>query len=435
MNTPAGTPTKRKHNISYNSPSFKKNKSQYSNQNLNIFINEGEYSLDPNFKEYLISRIPILTDNILYGLVIEYCLIINNKKKRKVGDISSILNNITVYLTQLKNESIQKINEIRMNIENNRLIEKKHPKTGELFKLFKLSNKIIKTHSITPDALIETFINCILHYCSNIHRIKSVTNTRLNYSTNNKLYQSMNIAPGMELGYFVIILYNSDLPNTEKNKILLSVLKTIATKLKELQDSCGFIHGDLNLGNVFVTFDDEDETALPEITFIDYGYSSVRLPLNSTETLIISSPTEINIVRTKPFDIISEPHLRAIDMYHLIDDLDCINNNDSKINNKKSYTSFKDFINKIKSLYNLMNTKITRQHKKNIREYNSTRQNRRKFTSSPYFKIDDERYKIFIPKNFLEIKLNSNNIIMKKLSVVQETTKKPSMFGINNNNN
>ena len=403
-----------------------------SKQRINITNHNEIYSLIPTFKDYLLSRIPILADPQLYSLVIEYCLILNNKK---IGDVEYILNEIKKYLNILKNKSIQKINEIRMNLENNRLIEKKHPKTGELFKLFKLSNKIIKTHSITPEGLIETFINCILYYCSNIHNIGSVTNSSLQYSTNNKLYQSMNIAHGMDLGHFVIMLYNSDLQITEKNEILLSVLQTIAFKLKQLQESCGFIHGDLNLGNVFVHFDDNNENIPPEITFIDYGYSSVRLPFNSTETFIISAPTEINIRRNRPFDIITDPYLKAVDMYHLIDDLSYIDNNDSKFNDKKNYSAFKQFIDNIKSLYNLTNTKITRQHKKNIGNFNSTKQNRRKFTSSQYFMIDTEKYQILIPENFLKIKLNSNGKIIKKSSVVKQTTKKPSMFGNNNNNN
>jgi aspartyl aminopeptidase len=112
-----------------------------------------------------------------------------------------------------------------------------------------------------------------------------------------------------------------------------------------------------------------------------------------------------------------------------------IDNNDSKFNDKKNYTAFKQFIDNIKSLYNLTNTKITRQHKKNIGNFNSTKQNRRKFTSSQYFMIDTEKYQILIPENFLKIKLNSNGKIIKKSSVVQQTTKKSSMFGNNNNNN
>ena len=354
------TPTKKisgKRTTMYKSPNSNMYESPSSKQRINI----EEYSLKPEFKDYLLSCIPILADPQLYSLVIEYCLILNNKK---IGDVVNILNDIKAYLDILKNKSIQKMNEIRMNMNMKmNIIEKKHPKTGELFKLFKLSNKIIKTHSITPDGLIETFINCILYYCSNIHNIGSVTNSSLQYSTNNKLYQSMNIAEGMDLGSFVIMLYNSDLEKSEKNKILLSVLQRIATKLQQLQESCGFIHGDLNLGNVFVSFDDKNETIPPEITFIDYGYSSVRLPINSTETFIISAPTEINIRRGTPFDIKIEPHLKAVDMYHLIDDLSCIDNN-GKFIDERSYTSFKKFIKDIKDLYILTSTKIPRYEQK-----------------------------------------------------------------------
>jgi RIO-like serine/threonine protein kinase len=62
----------------------------------------------------------------------------------------------------------------------------------------------------------------------------------------------MNIAKGVELWEFIVLLYNSNLDIDKKNKILLSVLHSIAYKLQQLQESCGFVHGDLNLGNVFV---------------------------------------------------------------------------------------------------------------------------------------------------------------------------------------
>jgi tRNA A-37 threonylcarbamoyl transferase component Bud32 len=262
----------------------------------------------------------------------------------------------------------------------------------------------------------------------------------------------MNIAQGMELGHFIIMLYNNDLDINEKNKILLSVLQTIANKLQELQESCGFIHGDLNVGNVFVNFDEVNETAPPEITFIDYGYSSVRLLFENGTDLIVTSPTEINITRSKPFDIRREPHLRAVDMYHLIDDLSSIDDNDGKFKHKKYYSAFKEFINKIKSSYNLINTKITRRNKTEIGNFNRTKQNRRKFTTSGYFMIDNERYKILLPENFLNIELNTNGeillpknffkielnangkIINTTISNVKQQNKVKSMFGNNNNN-
>jgi len=397
MNTPPSSPIKKSQKV--NSPNAYSSPSR--SENLIISPNRGEYSLKHDFIHYLVQHIPILLHPILYDLVIKYCLILNGKYGRK-ADVYIVLNEIKDCLGVIKtNSSTRKINK-NTNLTIRQTIEKHHPATSELFELYILSNdKIIKSHKIIPDALIETFINCIVYYCSNSKvirsnsarigsnsedigsnsaRIGSITNSWLNYSANNKLYQKMNIAPGMELGEFVTMLYSSDLNIKEKNDTLLTLLKSIAFKLNELQNSCGFIHGDLNIGNVFVKYDDNNENALPEITFIDFGYSSVRLLLQNNSYLIVTAPTEINIKRETPFDILEEPELRAVDMYHLIDDLSFIESS----NFKKNYENFKNFIQDIKSLYG--GSVLTKQHKN--QDYSNITQDRRKYTSSKYYILE-----------------------------------------------
>jgi len=423
--TPAGTPgSSRKrtknHNVSYESP-LKITKIP------NISINNENYGLDENFKIYLLSHMPIFNDHILYSLVIKYCLILN---KIYTGDIVDVLDEINIRLNSIKNKINNKNNKNKMNIK--KIITKTHPKTGEDFELYLLNTQFIKPHIISPDALIETFINCILYYNSFMHNIESITNSSLKYSTNNKLYQTMNIALGMDLGNFIISLYSKDLLVSDKNTILLTVLKEIALKLNELQNVCGFIHGDLNIGNVFVYYDYENEDALPKITFIDYGFSSVRLSLKNGIYLIVTSPTEINIGRNSPFDIIKEPHLRAADMYHLIDDLSLIEYNENIFDNHNNWRTFNTFINGIINLYGetLINKRIIK-----TKSYQNIRRNRRQYTPSEYFKNDEEKYKILIPEFFLEIDTNENGKIINKRS--RKNIKKPSgmsMFGENMNN-
>jgi len=399
--------------------------------NNTISMNNGEYSLDPNFKEYLLGRIPIFKDENLYSLIIEYCLALNSNSQRKI--ITS-KDKITKYLHEIKVKCIENMEKMRnmmvneINKQYKIRSKKKDATNDESFNFFIKNQKYIKSHTITSEALIEALINCILYYCSDG---KSTINSSLYYSksNNNILYQTMNIAQEMSLGDFIKSLYESSLDIVEKNTYLLKVLKDIARNLLFLQNNCGFIHGDLHSGNIFLKFHPTNDTQPIEITFIDFGYSSIKMPLNNGKTLIITTPNE-SIINEKqyklilPYDIQSKEYLKGIDMYHLMITLSEPDDN--------PFTECRTFINKLLKLfengnveiYNILNRenlislningnnrqKIVQQIKIKKRNVSS---NRHLFTASKFFELNQRlpKYQIFLPEIFKNIneKVVQNN--------------------------
>lgn len=532
MNTPAGTPTKRKHNnqiISYNSPTSNQNRipiykqwspnrssisfnpennnsmvmnnnsfeishipfslrsspsspssaqnitplnkqspvqSLYSlsssiqntskisgkkilnNHHMLISMNNGVFKLEPEFKEYLLERIPIFKDKDLYSLIIKYCLALNSNLSK---NIEYSKNNIKEYLLEIKKECIKNMEKMK-NIMVNKINEeykvgsKLKPKTNnEFFNMFIKNKKYIKTHTITSEALIEALINCILYYCS---ENRATINSSLYYSKseNNILYQIMNIAQEMSLSDYIKQLFKSKLDIVTKKKYLLKVLKDIASDLLYLQDTCGFIHGDLHKGNIFLKLHPTNENAPVQITFIDFGYSSIKLPLDNKKNLILTTPNEsITITKNKklykselPYDIESKPYLKAIDMYHLIETLSEPSEN--------PYEECREFITDIQQLFendgdifnvltsnNLISLNINeninkREGKIKIRKQIATKKgdvksNRHLFTSSKFFELNlrQPKYQIFLPEIFVNIDenkvcTNKNKIKHKKSS-------------------
>jgi hypothetical protein len=388
MSTPPSSPG---HKRVLNGTPKNVNLSKVSSEN-NIFLNN-----------YLYKNIPILKNQYLFNSVLEYCKQLKKytKSDKEYYLKQGIIKKINSELIQLKN-NYEKINSIN---SNSNIINK--------------NNKIIKRHELKADGLIEGIINCAVHYYSNDSTVKS----NLKISTNNKFYQIMNKANGNTLSEFIIELYNSDIPN--KNLFLLDVLKIIALKLDNLQNSCDFIHGDLHSGNIFINY--ENNTI--NITFIDFGYTTIKFP--NKNDLLISGITESNLQRKYQLNLKEEPLLRAVDLFHLIQDLESY-----KFSlNKKEYHKFDlffDLINKIQNIYfKNFDTKLLKKYKSN-----------HFFTSSNDFyskKNIEQRssFEILIPENFIInisdlVNINNNN---NKLQESKVKGKGKGLFGNNNNNN
>lgn len=437
----------------YSSSNSKQNTKIFGNEILNsshiiISMNNGVFKLEPKFKEYLLERIPIFKDEYLYSLIIKYCLALNSNLNK---NIEKSKNDIKEYLLKIKKECIKNMEKMK-NIMVNKINEKYKvgsklkPKTNnEYFNMFIKNEKYIKTHTITSEALIEALINCILYYCS---KNRATINSSLYYSKseNNILYQIMNIAQEMSLSDYIKHLFKSKLDIVTKKIKLLKVLKDIARDLLHLQDTCGFIHGDLHKGNIFLKLHPTNENAPVQITFIDFGYSSIKLPLDNKENLILTTPNEsITITKNKklykselPYDIESKPYLKAIDMYHLIETL----SEPSEI----PYEECREFITDIQQLFendgdifnvltsnNLISLNINedinkREGKIKIRKQIATKKgdvksNRHLFTSSKFFELNQRqpKYQIFLPEIFVNIDenkvcTNKNKIKHKKSS-------------------
>ena len=336
-----------------------------------------------SYYNILIEKIPILKDKNLINMIVEYCIIVNNSKQlNKYSTILAYIEIINKYLI----DNIKKNQKNEKN-EKNSIIEY-------------TNNKIIKKHKLTFKALIESIIHVIVYFEDPTLTVNVSINLSLK---NDKLNELMNIAKGIPLQSLILSIYNSNDNDNDKNEKLLHLLQNIARKLEILQEKCGFIHGDFHSNNIFVSDDD--------ITFIDFGYSSVRIPFSNDTYLILSTPLKANIDRKYPLDILNEVSLKAVDMYHLIDNLGTFTQKNNHENiygqkiiyfqDKKNYTLFIDFIQVIKKYFFKTNFKNS--------------MNRHFFTSSTYFedKFKKDKIKKLYPENFIHLSLdilNNKNI-------------------------
>ena len=105
---------------------------------------------------------------------------------------------------------------------------------------------------------------------------------------------------------------------------------------------CGFIHGDLNEQNIFVNAETLD------ITFIDFGKSSIKLPIYTNYNLILFAPSDENLDFQYILDLNIFEQLKAIDLFYLIEKL-------SRFNRVafSNFNNYLDIINLIKINYKI----------------------------------------------------------------------------------
>ena len=269
-----------------------------------------------NFIQHLYKKIPIIGYDNLLNLIIEYC----EKKDKKF-----YLNNITRVLRSIYNLApLGGFN----NVSN---------------KVFDKNGKFIKSYIIRAHGLIEGIIHTTLNY----YNLNFITNINtLNKFNNNilgpRLYEVMNIVNGISLDEYIKNLFNSKITINEKKNILISILINISIKLQYLQNICGFIHGDLNEQNIFVNAETLD------ITFIDFGKSSIKLPIYTNYNLILFAPSDENLDFQYILDLNIFEQLKAIDLFYLIEKLSRFNR--TAFSNFKEYL---DIINFIKMNYKI----------------------------------------------------------------------------------
>lgn len=261
--------------------------------------------LDETYLEILKDKIPILNNKII-NLLIKYCT--KQQKKLVVDEITE----------ELKKQFKLNRPSIKFDpwLSNNNLVKN----------LNSDKQKYIKEHMINANGLIESIINITLYlYDNNI-----TVNANLLLSNNkNRLIQEMNISPGKSLGLYItenIYIDNSN----NKNQYLLYILLIIAQKLKNLQESYGFIHGDFHVNNIYVNIIDNDIN----IQFIDFGQSMINIPFKNNNYYLLISPIKL------------ENSSYESDLKHLIDNLDTIKR--KHFNNKTNYNIYKNFINFLK---------------------------------------------------------------------------------------
>ena len=355
--------------------------------NVNMNVNMSNSYLKSNFYEYLTKKIPILNDTDLFELITDYCQ--QNREEDKKTFVTRI------------NTKLKKMYEItKNNIFNNNNIQKKN-------------NKYLKIQKVNFRSLSEAIINVALKYYvsdSTINSITNVKNVRYNnmkheYIIGNKntkkIIHSMNIAKGKTLGLYIIqnLYVNS---NDSTNQVFLKILQKIALKLEKLQ-KYNFIHGDFHAANIIINPNNTDQ-----ITFIDFGYSTIMLP---DSKLILPTPMPENLSISMSFKINQE--LQCIDLFHLFRDFNSFDS--QKFNSNIDYLNFRDFIDKI---LNKIKFSIPLKYSK---VHNFTRSIRN-------FRDTIDLYYLY-PKNFQKLNLEELNYLP------SSSQKRPRPRPGNNNNN
>ena len=355
--------------------------------------------LKPKYLTYLYKHIPILAYGIdekgelynsmltkdkngtlLLQLILNYCkeCMLIERSDKESFIISSSLKNINSFLKKIS-KNVTFINGFN---NNKPIIDYKN-------------NKVIKKYNINALALIEGMILCTLNYYKNRNSNNNKKFPNINVSINDnakKINLKMNIAPGENLGYYIIKLYKSNV--SDKNSELLDILKEISEKLDNLQKNYGFIHGDFHSGNIYIKKNDATSKNKYIITFIDFEYSTIKLPSKKNKNIILTSPVSENISRKYILNLDEEYGLKALDLFHLIDNLKSFERNNTTINEFKGYFNkfdeYKKFIEKLTALYPYKALNKTKIHIP-TREIN-------------FF---NESYSNLYPENFLNIELNN----------------------------
>lgn len=342
--------------------------------------------LESEYVDYLYEHIPLLEysmdGTLLLQYILNYCKECESTKTSKESNIRlSSLAGINLFLKKISG-IVKKSN--GFNSDNNneyRIIYNENKKT------------VTKKNNIDALGLIEGIILCTLNYykIKNKNNNKKFPNINVNISPNKtKLNLKMSIAPGKDLGNTIIDLYKSNKVIDEKNTELFNILIEISKKLDYLQKNYGFIHGDFHSGNIFVDkkIDEKNGKEKYIITFIDFEYSTIKLPSN--KNIILISPVSENISRKYILNLYEEYGLKALDLFHLIEDFKSFKIRKSTINKFNGhFDKFNEFINKLNSLYpnKFSNGKI--------------------HISSRSLNFFNESYSNLYPEDFSKLKLNN----------------------------
>jgi serine/threonine protein kinase len=336
------------------------------NNNYNILFKIED--LNQDYLQKIREKILVLKNNLLLQLVLNYSVKLANKK-----DVSNIISKINRLLFILSNRTEKNYTELSENKENIKKVSGSQI-NNQWFETYTYLNnennkKYIKTHKLNAIGLIEAIIQfTVKYYDSNIcpslismkienipgEKKKPTKNIRKRFQQKMEYYNSVNY---LSLGYYIYELFNSTgFTKEQKIKQLKLILKKIAEKINELQNY-GFIHGDFHSGNIYINKNNN------EISFIDFGYSAIKLPQNNgklTPFLLCVPISTYTSSENKKLRLPYDNNLKKIDLFHLIENLNSFQYSNENINSE-----FTNFINKIRSIYYAPNMKdlIGKRHK------------------------------------------------------------------------
>jgi hypothetical protein len=385
---------------------------------------------DPEYLTFIQERIPIMKDIELQELVLDYCY---NYSRNNIPIINRSNYLKKEYLSKISNR-ISQLNEY--NIPNENINNRKNENNNTYIRVF--GNRLIKVtnkNTSISGPFIEALINVTLFYYQiyNSSEIKSIIDCNFTKSSSGYLYQNMERIEFPTLFEFIVDLYNerSNIDATSKNRILLNVLLKISEQLNNLQNICGFIHGDFHSGNIFVNYLSDDNI---NIYFIDFGYSVVKLPIisNNSKEYILSSSQKFNL-KYNSMNLYNNPNLRRIDLFHLFRDFYSLINSIININNFSSKLDIiKNKLTKNSNFKNFINKLFT---KLNLREINNALINSEPHKYSRNINFIDSISENLSPLKFIELFGNNNNqIINNNIKNVGLVINSNSNSNNNNNN-
>jgi len=357
----------------------------------------------PIYKDFLISKIPILNDDLLLQLILDYSyetMKTSRNKIQRVENIVKSLKNIEKYLREIYHF---------ITINKGKNENKKAIITNK-------NNKIIKSSPLSAEALIEGVICATLEYYDRNITANSHVNINKNENGKNRLFIKMNKIIGKSLGTYIIenIYNNENIPQVMKNEVLLNILKKISEKLLYLQQSSGFIHGDFHGENIFIIPINNGEDII--IKFIDFGFSVIRLPTTGKKIILTGAVPE-NYKRHYVMDI-SDEKLKAVDLFHLLQSLKGISNNIVKIGNTYYYRpDLHNLSNEILiefKYYDLFNQLLEYLSTLYLSDFNIKKfrglSKYHNFTRSNNFYNIDKKYNVLYPEVFIDLNINFENI-------------------------
>ena len=303
--------------------------------------------MNEDFYNYLKKKISFLDDDLLQ-LVIQY----------------SFTSNLTLINEYLHSK---RTNNNNINIPSN-------------MNIIYINNDLGKIHRNMAKGLIESIIHATLNYYERNNSEKTIPELIKVIKKDGTLIQIMEKINGQSLQEYI-------LENRSNSNKLLDILKRVAEKLSLLQNNCGFIHGDFHSMNIMISNN--------QIYFIDFGRSSIMVPTDNGFIILAGYIDDILSRKRIKENILEYPHLKAIDLFHLFNDIS--EYNISNIYNFMNYIKTMYMNRNVRNMENPTNKSVKRQKTGFNQVSQITRTNLFLHLNSPPYYLN---YQFLYPENF-----------------------------------